>query len=258
MTEKNDQNGKVMPHPVLPEYFSDEVDRVETVSHMFDESAKYYDRINSVMSFGSGVWYRREALQRAGVTTGKKVLDIGCGTGVVAFEAQKLVGETGEVLAVDPSPEMLKEAQKRGVKQTKQGRGEALPAEDGHYDVLTMGYALRHVPDLALTFQEYKRVLKPGGQVLLLEISQAETAIGKLFLAFYMRFLVPFLTFLVTFDRNSYKLMKYYWETIKHCVPPKTIIDTLTEAGFENVSRKKVMGIFSEYRGTKPASLEQK
>jgi dephospho-CoA kinase len=96
---------------------------------------------------------------------------VGSGTGVIAALAQEMVGPTGVVVAVDPSEGMLAEAKKAGVRDTRVGRGEALPVGDGEFDILTMGYALRHVEDLVTTFREYSRALRPGGKVLLLTSS---------------------------------------------------------------------------------------
>ena len=78
-----ESNYKVAPHPVLSDYYDSEQDRRARVDGMFDNSAVHYDWINSVMSFGSGEWYRQQALNRIGFEPGMQVLDAGSGTGVV-------------------------------------------------------------------------------------------------------------------------------------------------------------------------------
>ena len=188
-----DKNG-VAPHPVLSEYYESEDSRREKVDQMFDSSAEHYDWICDVMSFGSGEMYRRQALHRNGVKKGMKVLDVGAGTGVISLLSQKIVGEDGLVVALDPSKGMLGEAKKSGVKHASLGLGEKLPFPDDTFDVLTMGFALRHVADLAEAFNEYKRVLKPGGKVLLLEISKPSSSLATLFLKAYMKGVVPVAT----------------------------------------------------------------
>lgn len=242
---------KVAPHPVLSEYYDSEADRRERVDDMFDSSAVHYDWINSVMSFGSGVWYRQQALNKLGIKPGMSILDAGAGTGVVSWLEQKMVGDEGVVVALDPSKGMLTEAKNRGVKCVTQGLGEKLPFEDNQFDRVTMSYALRHVADLEKLFQEYLRVLKPGGQLLILEITKPESRFGTLFLNAYMKGIVPTITRIFRRSIEAQTLMRYYWDTIEHCVPPATIIATMENAGFESVERDVEFGTFSEYRASK-------
>jgi demethylmenaquinone methyltransferase / 2-methoxy-6-polyprenyl-1,4-benzoquinol methylase len=239
----------VAPHPVLDSYYQDEQDRRRKVDAMFDASAPHYDWINSVMSFGSGRRYRHEAMTRHGVTEGMHVLDVGSGTGVLALIAQERVGPDGRVIALDPSEGMLAQARANGVAETVVGMGESIPFDDAEFDMLTMGYALRHVADLEAAFAEYRRVLKPGGKVLLLEITRPQNWLGFHLLRFYMRGVVPLLTRVFRRSRDAQVLMRYYWDTIENCVPPATILTALEKAGFEQVERTAVMGVFSEYSG---------
>lgn len=239
------------PHPVLADYYPDESKRRARVDQMFDDSSEHYDWICNVMSFGSGLWYRRQALVRTGVKQGMKVLDVGAGTGAVSLLAQEIVGENGFVVALDPSKGMLGEARKLGVNRVTMGLGESLPFPDNSFDVLTMSYALRHVADLHQAFVEYSRVLKPGGKILLLEISRPESAWKIRLLKAYMKGIVPLATRIFRRSANAQELMRYYWDTIEHCVPPGTIVEALDEAGLENAKRHVVMGIFSEYSGMK-------
>lgn len=244
---------RIAPHPVLRRYYADEPGRKQRVVALFDASAQHYDWITDIMSFGTGRWYRGDALRRMGVGPGTALCDVGTGTGVIAALAQTLVGDEGRVVAVDPSEGMLAEARKAGVRDTRVGGGEALPVDTGEFDVLTMGYALRHVSDLRTTFSEYLRALKPGGRVLLLEITRPENPVRYQFLKFYLRYVVPAITRLARRSSDAQTLMQYYWDTIDACVPPQRILEELTAAGFENVQRRVQFGMFSEYTGVKPA-----
>lgn len=246
--------GGVSPHPLISRYYADEPGRKEWVNGMFDATAGDYDWINAMMSLGSGRYYRSTALRRQGLGPGMRLLDVGTGTGVIACAAQQQVGPDGEVIAVDPSEGMLEQARTAGVNTTRLGVGEDLPAPDGYFDMLTMGYALRHVADLETTFREYLRVLKPGGKVLLLEITRPRNRIGYWILKFYLRGIVPLLTRIFRRSRQGQTLMRYYWDTIEYCVPPETILAALRRAGFESVDRHAVLGIFSEYTGIKPSA----
>jgi demethylmenaquinone methyltransferase/2-methoxy-6-polyprenyl-1,4-benzoquinol methylase len=250
MTKKSSRFS-LPPHPVLDNYYHDEEERKKRVKQLFNDSGSHYDWINSVMSFGTGERYRLEALERAGLGAGQSVLDIGCGTGVLARHEMDLVGPEGFVVGVDPSSGMLEAAIERGV-TVAMGRGELLPLADQSVDFVSMGYALRHVADLAETFAEYFRVLKPGGKVLLLEIAPPKSRLGYFFTKLYMKHVIPFVTRLGTRDRNAQLLMSYYWDTVEQCVPPELIMEALKKVGFVDVHRHVLFGIFGEYTAKRP------
>ena len=242
-----DSSAPLPPHPLLDRYYRDEADRRRQIGALFNEAACDYDWINQAISFGSGAWYRREALLRAGLAPGMSVLDTGSGTGGVAAQAQRIVGSGGRVVALDPSLGMLSHAIKRGVRRRIRGLAEALPFPDERFDLLSMGYALRHVADLRTTFREYRRVLKPGGKVLLLEITPPASRLAHHLLGFYMGRIVPLMARFGRGGRSTRELMEYYWDTIESCVPPATILEALAEAGFARPERHVEQGILSEY-----------
>jgi len=235
------------PHPLLKRYYQDEADRRRQIGALFNRAACDYDWINQALSFGSGAWYRKQALLRAGLAPGMSVLDTGAGTGGVAQQALGIVGSGGSVIALDPSLGMLSHAAKRGVRRRVRGLAEALPFPDEKFDLLSMGYALRHVVDLRATFQEYRRALKVGGKVLLLEITPPSSRLAHHLLGLYMGRILPFLARFGRGGRSSRELMEYYWDTIERCVPPATILHALAEAGFKEPKRYVEHGILSEY-----------
>jgi demethylmenaquinone methyltransferase/2-methoxy-6-polyprenyl-1,4-benzoquinol methylase len=132
------------------------------------------------------------------------------------------------------------------------GSAESIPAPDASADFLSMGYALRHISDLASAFREFGRVLKPGGRLCLLEITSPRGVVPRVMLKAYMRGVVPIVARFVARHRSVPELMRYYWDTIEACVPPKSILDALTVAGFVDVIRYVEHGVFSEYRARKP------
>ena len=131
-------------------------------------------------------------------------------------------------------------------------RGETLPIGDQCFDLLSMGYALRHVADVDAAFLEYLRVLKPGGRILLLEITRPSSRPGYLLARFYLKYLVPLITLVGTRSREAARLMEYYWETIEQCVPPDAILGALRRAGFVEVERESTGGLLSEYVARRP------
>jgi demethylmenaquinone methyltransferase / 2-methoxy-6-polyprenyl-1,4-benzoquinol methylase len=242
------------PHPPLPEYYEHESQRGGWVKQLFDRTAGDYDRIERFMAFGSGSWYRRRALSRAGLKTGMRVLDIGVGTGLTARQADLLVGETGQVTGVDPSAGMIARAQVPERVKLLIGSAEAIPAPAASADFLSMGYALRHTGDLGAAFKEFLRVLVPGGRICLLEITPPRRRLPRALLKTYMRRIVPFVAQRLAADPESPRLMRYYWDTIEACAPPQFILEAIRDAGFVDVERYVELGIFSEYRASKPRS----
>ncbi len=221
---------------------------------LFDSSAADYDRINTLMSLGSGGWYRRRVLRDHGLGPGQRVLDIAVGTGLLAREAVGIVGPAGVVVGLDPSLGMLRQARASLSLPLVQGRAEALPFADASFDMVTMGYALRHMADFGVVFQEFRRVLKPGGKLLVLEIARAESRMAQAAASLWLGRMIPALCGLFMRRGQGRLLMQYYWETIAECVPAETIELELRASGFAEVHSTATLGIFREYHGTQPSA----
>ena len=248
----SDFDGPVRPHPVLRPWYNDAEARAPFVRALFDATAADYDRANQVLALGSGGWYRRQALRRAGLRPGMDVLDVAVGTGLLAREAARLAAPGGSVTGVDLSLGMLAEARRHGVPAALvQGRAEALPVAESCVDLATMGYALRHVADLGAAFREFHRVLRPGGAVLLLEIARPDGRLAPALARLWFGHAVPWACRVTMPGRRTAALMRYYWETIEGCVPPAVILGQLRQAGFAEVACTTVLGVFREYRGVR-------
>jgi demethylmenaquinone methyltransferase/2-methoxy-6-polyprenyl-1,4-benzoquinol methylase len=244
------------PHEPLTDYYPDEAGRAGFVRGMFDRTAGTYDRMERLLALGSGSWYRGQALRRAGLSAGQRIVDIGIGTGLVAREAVVIVGDARLVVGVDPSPGMLERARAHLPAQVNlvDGTAERIPFAYESFDFLSMGYALRHISDLQIAFSEFHRVLKPGGRLCLLEITRPETAVGRALLKTYMRGIVPALARLIGANQETARLWRYYWDTIEACVPPAQVVATLQSVGFRDARRyidQRAMPIFAEFQATK-------
>ena len=239
------------PHVPLTDYYQTEQDRQAYLRQIFDSTAAYYDRIEAMLALGTGSSYRRQALIRAGLKTGMKVLDVGVGTGLVAIQECLLTGNAALVTGVDPSPGMMAASKLPKAMVLIEGRAESLPFPDNHFDFLSMGYALRHISDLSVAFAEFERVLKPGGRLCILEITKPQNRVGQWLLKNYMRGIIPLLTKFVSRQKDTVTMWRYFWDSIEACVRPEQVVATLSAAGLTQVKRHLVLGMFSEYQAIK-------
>ena len=240
------------PHPTLEAYYAGVAVKRGFLKGIFDDAAQDYDHVERLLSWGTGSWYRRKALVRAGLGQGMKVLDVAVGTGLVAREEITLVGDPKLIIGLDPSAGMMRQAVASLHISAALGVAEQIPMGDEQFDFLSMGYALRHLGDLHRVFAEFYRVLRPGGRLCILEITLPRRRAWRWFLRVYMRSIVPLLTRLTTGRASSQLLWRYYWDTIEACLPPETLLAALRQAGFVEAERHVEVGIFSEYTARKP------
>lgn len=233
-------------------YYADPARRLTLMRDLFNRSARYYNLVNLLVSLGSGAWYRRFCLRRAGLRPGKIVVDIATGTGLLAREAVRLTGKTGLVIGVDVSEAMLAIAQRNLGIPLIQASAEALPLQGGIADFVTMSYALRHVADLQTAFAEAKRILRPGGTMLLLEVSAPRNRISRALAGFFIGFLIPRLSQLTARDVRARTLMQYHWQTILSYMPPDVVLRVMRDSGFEKVTCTSYIDLFHYYIGHKP------
>lgn len=241
------------PHPTITNRYDTPEEQRAYLNRLFDAGARHYDRIDGWGSLGTGPQYRRSAQKRAGLRPGMTLLDVAAGTGLMTEGALKLGVRREDIVCLDPSAGMLEITKNKLGVATVIGTATAIPLETGRFDFLTMGFALRHVSDLEGAFAEYRRVLKPGGRVLILEITKPASKLGALWFRFWFRDFYPLFTRIVTGSREAREMMVYYWETMDAVVPPEDILRAMESAGFSGVNRRVIGGVFSEYTAVKPA-----
>ena len=237
------------PVVARPAPLRDRASREQWTQALFNNSAAGYDRSSGALMGGLGRAYRRRMLQAAGLRSGMSLLDVGSGTGVCALLAQEIVGAAGRVVALDPSSGMLAVARARGVRETVLGCAEQLPFPSASFDCVSMGYMLRHIEDMHTVFAEVLRVLRPGGRIVLLEVTSAQGAITAPLFRFTMRHVAPTVGVLASGRISTFPMMRYWADTIDDAVRPAVIVSALESAGFIGVRHATELGVMSYYRG---------
>lgn len=238
-------------------YYADPAKRLSFARELFNRTARHYDPINRLFSLGTGTWYRRTCLLRAGLKPGLRVVDVAVGTGLLAREALRITGDRRAVIGIDVSEKMLCIAHKNLAIPLIQGAAEVLPIADDCADFVTIGYALRHVADLESVFRECFRVLRPNGMVVFLEITVPRRRFGRLLASAYIGAIMPFLSLITTGDLSARELMHYHWATIVKCVPPEVIMSAMRNAGFQEVECRTELELFGCYIARKSNACVQ-
>lgn len=251
MASNHEGQGRTQPHPMIAGYYANPAGRLTFARDLFNRTAQHYDPINRWFSLGTGAWYRRWCLKLAGLRSSHRVVDVAVGTGLLAREALAITGDRRAVVGVDVSEAMLAIARTNLGIPLVQGAAEALPLADSVADFVTMGYALRHVADLEAAFREARRVLRPSGTLLLLEISAPRRKLTRILASAYIGGLVPVLSLMTTGDPRARALMDYHWETIVNSVPPDVIMQAMRDSGFREVGCRTEIDLFRCYIGRK-------
>jgi demethylmenaquinone methyltransferase/2-methoxy-6-polyprenyl-1,4-benzoquinol methylase len=161
---------------------------------MFDRIAGVYDLMNSLMTAGLHHRWRARAADLAALLPGQSALDVATGTGDLAVELQRRVGPTGEVVGSDFSERMLELARAKAPElRFEHGNALDLPYEDDSFDAATVGFGARNFSDLPQGLREMARVVRPGGRVVILEITTPERPPLSLFFRLWFDRLVPLL-----------------------------------------------------------------
>ena len=232
---------------VAGNYYEGAAEKQDFLRTIFDSTAPHYERVARWGWFCTGENYRRNALRRAGVTPDMTVIDVASGTGSVARALMTILNSPDQIVCVEPSAGMIAESRKTVPTVHHQSTAEALPVPDQSFDFLSMGFALRHVDDLEETFREFRRVLKDGGKLLIMDVTIPDSKIGKVFFKAYFKHILPFFTFVLSGDREAYRLMKYYWDTMDQMVHRADVVEILRESGFRAAHHQVFLGCFSEY-----------
>jgi demethylmenaquinone methyltransferase/2-methoxy-6-polyprenyl-1,4-benzoquinol methylase len=218
------------------------------VRSMFDRIAPVYDVMNTLMTAGLDARWRQAAIAAAWLGPGMRVLDAACGTGKLTRAAAARVAPGGEAIGIDLSEAMLRRATRAG-----RGRGTvrprylaadalALPFADGGpaggFDAVTIGFGLRNLADYRAGLAEMRRVLAPGGRLVVLEIAEPRGGLPRLLYRTWFRRVVPLLGRLAR--RGS--AYRYLPDSLRAYPPPEAVAGLMAEVGLTGVAWRYLPG----------------
>ncbi|MDP9245539.1 MAG: ubiquinone/menaquinone biosynthesis methyltransferase [Chloroflexota bacterium] len=207
----------------------------QRIATMFDRIARRYDFLNRVLSFGTDIAWRQRALAQAGIEPGMAVLDVGAGTGDLSFAA---AARGARVIAVDLSPGMLAVLGRRATAvqrsriQPLVGSAESLPVPDRGVDRVITGFTVRNVGDLARALGELRRVLRPGGRAVILELSHPPSPAFARLYSFYFDRIAPAVASSLGGDHEAYR---YLPRSLRPFPDADRLAAMLRDAGFARV-----------------------
>jgi demethylmenaquinone methyltransferase/2-methoxy-6-polyprenyl-1,4-benzoquinol methylase len=224
------------------------------VRAVFESVAGNYDLMNDLMSAGTHRLWKRFTLAQTGLRPGQRALDVAGGTGDLSAGMSKQVGKDGLVVLTDINPAMLAEGRNaltdRGVVANVRyslANAERLPFPDSSFDCVTIGFGLRNVTDKIAALRSMQRVLKPGGQLLILEFSHPVAPGLKPLYDAYSFSVLPWLGKVVARDEASYR---YLAESIRKFPQQETLLEMMRDAGLEGCRYHNLTGgIVALHRG---------
>lgn len=217
----------------------------QKVHGVFEKIYSNYDKMNSVISFQQHKKWRKDTMKHMDVKPGSKALDVCCGTADWTLAIGERVGETGSVVGLDFSQNMLSIGEEKVKKsplnniELIHGNAMELPFDDNTFDYVTIGFGLRNVPDYLHVLKEMNRVVKPGGMAVCLETSQPTMLGFKQMYYAYFRFVMPL--FGKVFAK-SFKEYSWLQESARDFPGMKELAKMFEEAGFKNIHVKPYSG----------------
>ena len=232
-----------------------ELSKKEQVADMFDNIAYRYDFLNRFLSVGIDIQWRKKAIRQLQNKNPKIILDVATGTADVAIMTARILQPT-KIIGIDISDGMLgfgrQKIEKLGLGhliELLNGDSETIKFDDNSFDAVTVAFGVRNFQNLEKGLSEIKRVLKPGGKLVVLEFSKPKAAVVKQLYNVYMNVVAPNMGKLFSKNRNAYK---YLDESIKKFPEGKNFTTILDNLGYTNTYCKPLsFGICSIYCGEK-------
>jgi demethylmenaquinone methyltransferase/2-methoxy-6-polyprenyl-1,4-benzoquinol methylase len=216
-------------------------EKAKLVGNVFSSVAQNYDLFNDIASIGLHRVWKKYAVWLLNINSGDKVLDIASGTGDLAIELSQKIGKSGSIFMTDINPEMLYKGRERVVDAGLNvpsiiSDAENLPFKDQSFDKITIAFGLRNITNKIKALSEFKRVLKVGGKLMVLEFSKVSEPFDKIY-EWYSFNILPFIGKKIVGNDLPYD---YLAESIKMYPNPKEISSLMQEVGFSSVRYQKL------------------
>jgi len=248
---------EILPHDHITPYKGSEKGKKEQVAEMFDRIAGRYDFMNRFLSARTDIGWRKKAIRLLKKDNPRHILDIATGTGDMAIMAAKMLNPD-QITGIDISVQMLEEGRK---KIEKEGLGDKIHLQTGDsetinfpsdtFDAGMVAFGVRNFENLEKGLSEIMRVLKPGGQLVVLEFSKPKQPIRSLY-NFYMGVLAPQMARLFRQNKDAYK---YLCESANAFPERQYMTDIINKVGYSDTRYKSLsLGICCIYTGRKPLS----
>lgn len=229
---------------------------LHNVRGLFDTIAPNYDRMNNIISLGTHRHWRKQTMRHIHLDNAAHALDLCCGTGDWTIALAQTIASQGEVIGLDFSAPMLTIAEQKVARAHLQDRvwlrrGNAmhLPFHDNTFDLVTIGFGLRNLPDKPAALAEIYRVLKPGARLVCLETSQPDLPVIKPVWQWYFTKVVPLFGRLFA---HQYQEYSYLQETTRHFASYRQLATMFQQAGFQDVHFQRFnFGAAAAHFGTK-------
>ena len=223
---------------------------------MFDNIAEIYDRINRINSLGMDKYWRKITVKMMNIDTGHVVVDLATGTADLPIQICQMHPKVEKVIGIDPSEGMLDVGRTKITKaeldskiELRTGDAQALELGDSSIDSVSMAFGIRNVPDRMQALKEMSRILKPGGRLAILELSEPRNGLLSFFARLHVRYVVPLLGRIFS-TGGEYK---YLSDSIEAFPRPEAFEQMIVEAGMNPVKRRSfAFGACVLYVAAKP------
>jgi demethylmenaquinone methyltransferase/2-methoxy-6-polyprenyl-1,4-benzoquinol methylase len=219
-------------------------EKSDRVLQHFNSVARYYDLMNTLLSFGIHHLWKRTAIKMLQSAPGDHVLDVCGGTGDLAILAARNIGNSGQVVVYDINRAMIQAGLHKVIRTTiekqvqyVQGDAEEISFPDHHFDSAMVGFGIRNVTHMEKGFSEMYRVLKPGGKMLCLEFSKPTAPVFRWLYDFYSFYIMPLIGEIIAGSRKAYTHLP---ESIRMFPMPDELADLLIKIGFSHVTYRKL------------------
>jgi demethylmenaquinone methyltransferase/2-methoxy-6-polyprenyl-1,4-benzoquinol methylase len=242
-------------HDIIVPYKNSEQGKKQQVAGMFNDIAFRYDFLNRFLSAGIDIRWRKKAIKQLLTIQPKTILDVATGTADVAIMASDIL-KPDKIIGIDISDGMLDQGRKKirklGLENTIEllnGDCETINFKNDSFDAVTVAFGVRNFENLEKGLTEIRRVLKPGGKLVVLEFSKPQSAVVKAMYNFYMKIICPMAGKIFSKNRDAYQ---YLDESIQKFPEGKNFTIILDKLGYKNTFTKTLsLGICSIYCGEK-------